>query len=233
VFCLPGNKTIRVTAKAATVDPSAPPQAQLTTSGYDGVVDLVGNSLDGNANGVGDGPLGGDNYIWSFGTSDVLKLTPPQIQQTTPSWETGKSSNVPLDQPVSAVFDSVLQSSTVNTANVSIETSGPGEKDPDTFWWIAGIQLLTSSGVDVTTVTSSPAIAEKSAIIIKHRTYLPSGTGIDKLNFYNPMITSGVQDAYQNCFNPARACGTGDGGPNCCSGVSRTSACPFTPSFTP
>lgn len=228
VFCLPGSKTIQITAKAATLDPAAKPQAQLTTSGYDGVVDAVGNSLDGNKTSGAEGPPT-DNYSWSFGTTDLLKLTPPQIETTIPSTEPGKNSNVPLDQPVQASFDTILQASTLTTENVRIEPRGPGEKNPDTFWWSLGMKLLTASGADISTVTgTSPVVAVKSALVIMHRPYLPSGTGIDKLNFYNPFITSGIQDEYQNCFNPARLCGTGTG-VNCCNGRPQDATCAFTP----
>lgn len=226
VFCLPGNKNVQVTAKSATIDPTAKPQAQITSSGFDGVVDVAGNSLDGNANGTGDGPPT-DNYSWTFGTSDLLKLTPPQIESTQPGNAPGTNDRVPLDQPVKAVFDSILQSSTVNSENVSIEPKGPGEKNPDTFWWTSSVNLLTATGADISTVTSTSAVAAKAAIVIAHRPYLPSGSTIASLNYYNPHILSGVQDAYQNCFNPARACGAGDGGPNCCNGKTQTGACVF------
>ncbi len=225
VFCLPGKKTIRVTAKAATLDPTAKPQAQLTTSGYDGVVDVAGNSLDGNKNGDAEGPPT-DNFTWTFGTTDDLKLTPPQIESTIPGVGPGMSSSVPLDQPVQAIFDTILQSSTVTTENARITAKGPGEKDPDTFWWTTGLKLLTSSGSDLSTVTGTSAVAAKSAVVISHRPYLPSGIGLDKLNFYNPSIGSGIQDSYQNCYNPARACGPGDG-VNCCNGKPQSADCAF------
>ncbi len=226
VFCLPGLKNIQVIASAATLDPkSTPPQAQLTSSGYNGLVDLAGNSLDGNGDGIGQGPLG-DNYSWTFGTSDLIHIAPPQIIETTPGSAPGTNDNVPLDQPVKAVFDSLLQSSTVNTDNVILEPKGPSETNPDTFWWTTSVNLLTASGADFSTAGPSD-VATKAALIISHRPYLASGTLPIPQNYYNPHITSGVQDQYQNCFNPAKACATGDGGPNCCNGVGSNTACVF------
>lgn len=227
VFCLPGAKSIQITAKAATLDPTAKPQAQATTSGYDGVVDVVGNSLDGNKTSGAEGPPA-DNYVWSFGTTDSLKLAPPQIETTIPGTTSGKNSNVPLDQAVEAGFDTRLQASTLTTENARIEPRGPGEKNPDTFWWTVGMKLLTASGLDISTVTGTAPIPFKSAIVIQHRPYLPSGTGLAKLNFYNPFITSGIQDEYQNCFNPAGKCGTGTGA-TCCNGRPQDAPCAFTP----
>lgn len=227
VFCLPGKKTIAVTAKAATIDPKSPPQAQLTTSGYDGVVDVAGNSLDGNRKGGAEGPPT-DNYAWSFGTTDDLKLAPPQIESTIPSIGAGKSSNVPLDQPVQAVFDTILQGSTANTDNARIDARGPGETSPDTFWWSVRQKLLTAAGMDISVTTGTVAAPEKTALIIEHRPYLPSGSSTTALNFYNPSILSGIQDQYQNCFNPAGKCAAG-AGPNCCNGKPQSAACVFTP----
>ncbi len=229
VWCLPGNQTIQVKLKAATlVDPPDPPQAQLTTSGYDGVVDMVGNSLDGNQNGKGEGPTV-DNFIWSFGTTNDTKLSPPRLESTEPSSEpaTGRNSNVSLDQPVRANFDSLLQASTLTSDNARIDTKGPGETSPDSFWWSVGMKLLTTSGADYEPAKLPPDTFTKSALIISHRPYLPSGVGLLKLNFYNPHIYSGIQDGYQNCFNPASKCGVGEGGPNCCNSKAKAGECEF------
>ncbi len=211
IFCLPGKKTIRVTAKAAPLDPKNTPQAQLTTSGYDGVVDLAGNSLDGNKKGGAEGPPT-DTFVWSFGTTDDLKLSPPQIESTIPIVGPGTSSNVPLDQSVQAVFDTILQGSTVNTENAQIAARGPGEKDPDTFWWSARLKFLDT----------------KTTLFIDHRPYLPSGSSVATLNYYNPSLSSGIQDQYQNCYNPAGKCAVGTG-PNCCNGKPQKAECAFTP----
>ena len=211
VFCLPGKKTIRVTAKAATLDPKNKPQAQLTTSGYDGVVDLAGNSLDGNNKDGAEGPPG-DNYVWSFGTTDDLKLTPPLIESTIPGVGPGKNSNVPLDQSVQATFDTILQGSTVNTDNAQIAARGPSEKDPDTFWWSARLKFLGA----------------KTTLFLDHRPYLPSGSSVATLNYYIPSFSSGIQDQYQNCYNPAGKCAAGVG-QNGCNGKPQSAECAFTP----
>lgn len=230
VWCLPGKKTFQVKVKAATIDLADPPQAQLTSSGYDGIVDLVGNSFDGNQNGKGEGPPS-DNTAWTFATTDDLKLSPPRIESTMPDSDprTGKNSNVPLDQPVRVNVDSLLQSSSLITDNARIEPSGPGEKTPDSFWWTVGMKLLTTSGSDYDPKKLPPDAATKAALILFHRPYLPSGIGRAKLNFYIPRISSGIQDAYQNCLNPASKCGIGEGGPNCCNSKPKAGECAFSP----
>lgn len=229
VYCLPANASIQVTAKAATVDSGAPPQAILTNNGYDGVVSAVGNSLDGSkigGDGKADGPPG-DNFVASFSTSDQIKLEPPKIEKTFPDADptTGGNSNIPLDQPVVASFDSLLQSSTINSDNAQIDAHGIGETDPDKFWYMAGMRLLNEDGSDFNYAAEPPTIPTKAAIVLTHRPYLPSGTGVENLNFYDPYLYSGIQDAYQNCFNPAAKCGTGSGNPNCCKNSPTAEGC--------
>lgn len=218
VFCLPGEKTIQVTAKAAEIDSAAPPQGIFTDNGYNGVVDVVGNSLDGNNDKTASGPPG-DNYSWSFMTTGDVKLTPPQIQTTYPSSDpkNPNNSNVPLDQEISAGFDTLLQASTLTSENVSIDAHGRDENDNDNFWWFVGMKLLTSNGSDFDPEKVPYDPPTKAATFMSHRPFLPSGDGVDNLNYYDPYISSGVQDAYQNCFNPAATCGTGVGNPHCCS----------------
>lgn len=228
VFCLPGNSDISVTAKAAKLD-GAGPQALFTSNGYDGVVSVVGNSLDGNVMG-GDGKAEGpptDNFNFQFTTNNDIKLTPPEITLTIPDADpqTGKTSNVPLDQPILAVFDSYLQSSTLNTDNVTMDAHpGPNATEkPDSFWWAVAMKMVKKDGSEVDDKAVPPEKPETSAIQVMHRAFLPSGE-FPMLNYYDPYITSEVQDAYQNCFNPAKKCGQGTGF-NCCKYKPTTEDC--------
>lgn len=219
VFCLPGNSDISVTAKAAKLDGTGP-QALFTNNGYDGVVSVVGNSLDGNVLG-GDGKAEGpptDNFNFTFTTNDVVKLTPPEITLTVPDADPqkGQTSKVPLDQPIVAVFDTFLQSSTLNSDNVIMDAHpGPGATEqPDSFWWTVAMKMVKLDGSEVDDKATPPEQPETSAIQVLHRAFLPSGD-YPKINYYDPYVTSEVQDAYQNCFNPAKKCGAGSGF-NCC-----------------
>ncbi len=226
IYCLPGPAAIEVDAKAAHLSASAPPpQADLTQNGYDGVVSVVGNSLDGNKNGAGEGPPN-DDFSFRFATTNDVKLAPPTITDTLPSSDpsTGGNSNIPFDKPVLATFDSLLQSSTVNTSNAQIEAYGFKETDPDTFWWSTGVQWLRDDGQPIDPTAVPPDIASKAAVVINHRQFLKSDPFPD-LNYYDPSIFSGVQDAYQNCFNPAAKCGTGVGSPSCCNSSPTDEAC--------
>jgi hypothetical protein len=232
VYCLPGDSSIQVAAKAATlVDPNSP-QAELTSNGYNGVVSAVGNSLDGNKDGKADGPPG-DNFSWEFGTTGEVKLSPPRIESTIPSSDpqTGLNSNVPLDQPVEARYDTRLRSSSLNSETISIDAHGKDETSPDTFWWTVGMTLLKQDGTLYDPKAPNAVEPPKAGAIINHRVYLPSGQAIDTLNYYDPYISHGVQDVYQNCFNPAAKCGTKDysdmliQGPNCCNSIASKGEC--------
>ncbi|MBI4139201.1 Ig-like domain-containing protein [Candidatus Uhrbacteria bacterium] len=223
VFCLPPDATLEVLVKAATLS-DQPPLAQFTQQGFDGITDVVGNSLDGNGNNKAEGGPQ-DDYSWLFGTSNEVKLTPPKILETVPDATPGQGqSNRPLDEPVTATFDTILQASTLTSDAARIEPQGPGETDPDTFWYAVGMTLLTANN----TPLKQGDIAERSQIVIKHRPYLPSGLLPKELNYYNPFLLSDVQDAYQNCFNPA-ASGVCKGVPNCCNNSPKGQDCTFTP----
>jgi len=99
VFCLPGNANIGVLAKAATLESVNKPTAIFTVDGFDGLVDMADNSLDGNLDGVAKGqgttPYNlnenfidnkyvinaqqGDNVRWTFYTNNIIDLVPPEI----------------------------------------------------------------------------------------------------------------------------------------------------------
>lgn len=230
VFCLPADATLETTVKAATLS-SQPPQAQYTNQGYDGITDVVGNSLDGNGNGNAEGKPQ-DNYVWSFGTTNQIKLSPPRITETVPESVVGAGqSNRPLDENVGATFDGLMQSSTFVSDAAYIEPKGPNETDPDTFWWTVGMDLVNGSGMPIQ--PGEQAVASK--LVIRHRPYVPSGLLPTELNYYNPFLLSDLQDAYQNCFNPASSINATNpsqsctGLPNCCNSSPKSQACSFTP----
>ncbi|MFA5935877.1 MAG: hypothetical protein WC787_03425 [Patescibacteria group bacterium] len=230
VFCLPADATLETTVRAATLS-SQPPTAQFTNQGYDGITDVVGNSLDGNDNGAADGPPQ-DTYVWSFGTTNQVKLNPPRVTETVPDASPGSGqSNRPLDENVLATFDDLMQSSSFTSDAASIQAKGPGETDPDTFWWFVGMELLTANNTPV----QPGEQAVKSQLVMKHRAYLPSGLQPSELNYYNPFLLSDLQDAYQNCFNPASSINATNpaqscaGLPNCCNNSSQSQSCSFTP----
>lgn len=137
MYCLPPNADLRVEVKAATLwnnpscglgpDPLNNVAAACSPSNgkiYDGVVDVSGNSLDGERNenppGVLKLPSGDqpplaegqpvDNFVWNFSTNDTVVTSGPQIlQEVTPGtpgvYPTPDSNGIPVDAPLTAQFN--------------------------------------------------------------------------------------------------------------------------------
>ncbi len=226
VYCLPTDSSIAVEAFSPSLS-DTPPQAALTAFGYDGVVDMAGNALDGNGDGdaqgsVSDAVPGDDRYGWTFGTSDSPNLAAPLIRSTNPAaGDLSASSNLPLDFQPEATFDTLLQSSTVNSDSVILRTNEPAEF-ADTFWWTVFQEFLTAGGVPAD-VGDEPV---NGRVTINHRLYLPA-TSTSATPIYQPLFRSDVQNVYQNCFNPAgsETCRADGSNPNCCDGTSQSGAC--------
>lgn len=218
IFCLPSDSAMRVLVKAATLS-DTPPAAELTQSGYDGITDIAGNSLDGNRDGAAQGP-GKDDYGWGFGTDSKPNLTAPKIKSTKPPAGDKKgSSNVPVSQSPEANFDSILQTSTLNTDSAFIRTN-ESNQFADTFWWTPYQILLNESGGVAT--SSEPVVAGR--VSVNHRLYIPAGKKPPTPEYY-PYMLSDLQNVYQNCFNPAGSeiCK----GPNCCDNKASGAVCPY------
>ncbi len=122
VYCLPFTATIDGTVKAATLqNPGADPPDPAAIALPDGVVDMVGNSLDGNGNGTAEGTAPPpDDFHWSFDTGDEMDLTPPRLEivgaDFTPYLEPLDplaSSNVDLQDPVRMHFNELLNAATL------------------------------------------------------------------------------------------------------------------------
>ena len=223
IFCLPSDAAIRVDVKAATLESASSSQAAIVRGLYDGVVDAASNSLDGNANDRAQGPPT-DTYSYAFTTLTNPDRTAPFVRGFVPSPETGL---IPVDQIPSADFNSILQSSTVNSGNIKLITNEPPS---DTFWFRP--RMLNLIGVRPVTAGEN---ASSSRALIDHRIYAAATTRFAPE--YYPSFGSGVQNIYQNCFNPtssdnttAECRGTADR-PNCCfiGGVATpsASACPY------
>lgn len=229
VYCLPTDTSIEVTVQAPTMS-DTPPLAFLSGFGYNGIVDMVGNALDGNGDGItqgspDDGVDGNDNYVWAFGTNGPPVLTAPSILSTTPNErDIASRSNIALDLNPEATFDSVLQSSTVNSETIGIRTNEPVAM-ADTFWWTLSQENLTAAG----TPAGSGDIASQARVSIDHRIF-SAATSTDPtaiVPIYQPVFLSGVQNVLQNCFNPSGSdiCDANSTNPNCCDGDPRSAAC--------
>lgn len=68
---------------------------------YDGIVDMSGNSLDGNGNNKAEGPAV-DDYSWTFNTDNKIVNRGPKIAEVRPALE---DSGVSMTDPATATFN--------------------------------------------------------------------------------------------------------------------------------
>lgn len=222
IYCLPGDTHIDVTVSSATVG-SEPPQA--VGFPYDGVVDLAGNSLDGNEDGIAEGP-DTDNYLWSFITTNDVNDIVPAIYSILPGEE---AENVDLDQPVEIVFMGsddpnwtgvTIQSSTISNRYLGITASPLHE-----LWYVLDKVDLYEGYQETPPYEGAEPTATKA--VIDHAMLLESTDLLTQ--FYYPSITSGVKSSYQICMFPAQGpaqvdpvntappfCAVDSNNPSCC-----------------
>ncbi len=122
IYCLPGNENIQVTVKAPPIGPE-PPLA--LGPPFAGIVDMVGNSFDGNHNGKPEGP-GVDDYVWAFKTSNNIEISPPSIESVSPGVNAEGASLTPS---VDVTFSEQMMYSSLRTTTIGI-------KSPVLGYWI-------------------------------------------------------------------------------------------------
>ncbi|MBU1132415.1 pilin [Patescibacteria group bacterium] len=188
VFCLPSN--VEITGKALAADLI---EGCLGTPGT-GIMDMAGNSLDGNANDKCDGPLT-DDFQWKFKTGDSLDLTPPWITLLEPN---NASDSLPVNVILSATFNEGLDAESVDR-----EVALIGEDF--TSWFDANLGETADGEVD------------DAKIEINHGAFSPETANASPK--YTPIIKSTVRDSRQNCFSPTKSfadCTDAGSGTSCC-----------------
>jgi hypothetical protein len=247
VYCLPASATINVLIKAATLsidmpqDPE-PPEAEWP---YDGVTDVVGNSLDGNKNGTAQGserddervllggstePIAGqvghDHFGFSFTTSNEIDLTPPQIEA---GGITPTGGDVMTSAPIEIIFTKLMSMGSFNTSNIILDDN---QRDECAVWFTLGGVNLKDDGTEVRLIDD---VAVKTKAKIYHGDFIdsldttlvpppPTPSCSDALPIdpttvmYYPRSTHNVKDIFQNCFfRPVGPTGPG-GGTTCVAG---------------
>ena len=215
IYCLPASQLMEVTAYAASVSTTDPPQA----SALDGITDMSGNALDGNGD-----DTAGDDYAWNFTTTGDINLDAPSIETITPDIS---EEDVDLDQSVEITFDSILMSSSLD-GSITLANEEQTTQESHEMWFTIRTTPLTSGDEEV--VDDDTQTAAKTRVDMAHGTFLESVDGLSYL--YGATAGSGVKNAYQNCFIPAEgpdadgnACGTTDDAPYCCNGSASADAC--------
>ena len=207
VYCLPASSTIRGLVKAAELGDTPPQAKEGGPYGYNGAVDMAGNSLDGNHDGTATGPgQGGDDYApdFTFFTSEEIRLSAPFINKIEPTVLQGE---VAIDKTADAYWDSILLAYTINTDSAYMKRKGQAEDKLGENMWYSYPKSVMLNAKDTEVQYGEEPI--RTRLSIYHRPFLPSDqpkSGQDSwepLNLYSPYITHQVMDIYQNCFKPA------------------------------
>ncbi len=189
VYCLPATSSIEVLIKAATlVSPPNPTAYFDSTTGFDGVIDMADNSLDGNKDGITQGqtsiydanavpldPTQGDSYRWDFRTTDKVDLSAPYIIDTYPNIG---DTDVDQRDNVTATFNKYMMSSSMVKHTSSSYGSVGFYTDDDKPFWLA---------------KKDDDINNRTTIEIRHDRLSDFGTT-------TPIFKEGLKDIYQNCF---------------------------------
>lgn len=203
VYCLPANATITARAKADGLSPTPP----LGVFPPNGIVDMAGNSLDGDADGAAEGPPG-DDYDFTFSTNNAIDLVPPRIVSHEPGINQG---SIDRDTPISATFSKLMSLTSFTSTNAKLQSGSP--EAPTNYW-------LDSENVSAA-ADQPPTQTKASFIHDLLSTNQP----------YNARFTSGIRDLRQNCFAPPAsdsACNDpGNAKPYCCNGFPSDVECAF------
>jgi hypothetical protein len=201
VYCLPALATLSALVRASDLD-GAGPEALFP---YSGIVDMAGNSLDGDSDGVAEGrPT--DNYTWGFSTNNSVYLDPPIVTGITPDLVTGfPAGDIEFDQQVKIAFDSFLSTASVIADNLILHS--PSEN----LWFYSTVEMLP------------PAITPTY-----HEVTMNHGLFSEDL-LYGAEAKSGLRSIYQNCYTPSKS--TSCSGPNCCNETGQSGLCVY-PEYT-
>ncbi len=160
---------------------------------FSGVMDVVGNALDGNRNGKVDAaPTTGsifveqkvpDNYAWSFVLRDSVDLVAPFITTVAPGLD---AQYVGAQDPLKISFSKRMRIDPMYSIGI--------EEKPVKSIPLCRVPSVTFDDRAQTTLTT-----------INHCAFLTTGR-----NYYYPVITSEVEDVNFNCMFP----GKGPGGDN-------------------
>jgi hypothetical protein len=221
IYCLPGDDSLTVEAKAATLG-DEPPQALSIGASFDGLVDASANSLDGDGDDTAEGP-DTDSYLWVFTTTDEINDEVPVIESMSPGI---LEEFADADADVHVNFSLPMRSSTLNTTNISLWP------DPWYEFWFSVSKTDVDTDLDGSNDYTTADIAHPT--MVSHED--------EGWNYY-PVVTRGVKSTYQICMFPAyapsaydetdTACrgdsasntGVTDDEPYCCNGASDDAAC--------
>ncbi len=202
MYCLPGGATITALVKAATVGENPPLSASAEAlTAFDGIVDNVGNALDGNKDGVA-----GDDYSWAFTTTNETQLGAPTITSVNPPIQ---AENIPLDAPVNIAFSTQMSSLSLSSETIDLLSN------PEHSLWYN----VRNSIED-----------EKSTAVLQHGVFLKSTIDQQYLygTVVSNKVKDIYQNCFSPANGPGLdqpLCGTSAQQPYCCNGSAQSNAC--------
>lgn len=161
-----------------------------------------------------------DLFIWSFYTSDTMKVTPPSMLKAGFSHPINDQ-GIGLYDAIKESWSDVMMSATITTGEKTVEVGV--DKVVHKFMNIGSFTgLPTGYWAKNTPIDNEPADGEidYTASQIAHADF-------DMSTKYWSQIGSGLRDIYQNCFKPSNGpgsvinsmCAPDDINPGCCNGV--------------
>lgn len=218
IYCLPGGAEFTLVARAALLS-AEPPSAEFTSTGYTGVTDVAGNSLDGggeyglNADGVAGGPpspagdLEEDNFWSDFSTTASINTDRPHITSLSPDLN---QADVSTSIPIGVAFDVGMMMSTLTNSNIAVT---PSPVHP--MWFVV-------SGTNMVDTSVTPPVVTGTTAIVNHSIFNDYEDG-DPIQLYYPTVNQNAQTSYQICFFPAYGppsdCGVTETSQSCCRNV--------------
>ena len=222
IYCLPASSDFTLLVRAAPLS-TDPPQAIFSSTGYEGVVDVAGNSLDGGGlralekDFVADGPpspldsLAIDNFWTTLSTTAEENTNPPEIEILSPA---PNQPDVNVDQDIEITFSELMRISTLTNQNIGISADPYHE-----MWYSVGGENVSE--------------ATKTKAVVSHGLFLDYESDAVTPQYYYPVIGNSVTTAYQICFYPAYGppgdCGVDSTQPSCCFGTPSSAASCLTP----
>ncbi len=220
-FCLPSDAEIQVLAKAADLknpgsgDPSAKYHTLVAPLGYHGVVDMVGNSLDGGGfegqeqDGGAQGPAD-DNFFFDFLTSDKKDLEAPYVKTLAPNV---LATEVGLEDNPTIEFSKPMMYSSFSNTRLYAKPASLGVGFSKKF-----TEAPITEGED-----GFDFYDTRTSFVMHH------GTPFADSGEYTPHMPSTVTDIAYNCFYPAQDTGScskaNPAKPYCCNGSPSATAC--------
>jgi len=188
-----------------------------------GLVDAAFNSLDGNRDGLADGPLrffnenasnpdNKDSFVFSFFVNDQKDLSPPVITSILPA---NNQLEINPSEPIEIVFNSLMMSSTLRSGSQK---------------FFNGQETIEHKFINLRSSHASPlgywvdsydkdfepldGVNDITIARIRHTNFAEAVT-------YFSQVGSGVKNIYQNCFKPSSGpgCVASFDNPSCCFGV--------------